>query len=752
MIPNVLRQAAMELRSLLLLRWTLLLPAAASIWMLLHTWRLRPESSQDINLYASDTHQMLLMLTTAIPLLLGVLLMRRDLLHPSAEWLFRLPLPAGGWMAAKWLAGLAYMTLYTLAVGAAYAASALRHGLPAASMGRQLALYGLLYEHAFAVSLALGLFLGVLLPLRFSLPAAFCAWVFGSLFLQAYIRPVYEWSWLKAFYLQPLFENSLLGNEVWSWPLARGELLRIMGFGAAFSLFLLVAGAALLGRSKPPLNRRRPWLLALVAMLAAAGAFAPFASLEAARDVHRAQLEQAAAGPDERLDPAAYRFRLERMDLRLKLAGDGSLVAEATLELPTEKGRLLPAERGRTLRYKEPGIVSLLLYPSLQVRSVQLNGVPIAWERKGDSIRFPELMLDRGRPVQTVEIRYGGRLDEWLSGPGGSESYLAFLRSDALYLPASLGWYPLPGGDTLLALDEDGRLLDRPSSALTPGTAYEVEASGFRAPLFGTLPEEPSADGAVRFRGVSGAGLTLVGGRFETVRREGEAIRIVTTPGNRDEAEAFLERFERRREGLEELAGAPLGAVRQLFFFPMHLIGAPVEAPSVNRSWHAENDTLFIPQTEHRNLDGYAEDALSDLLLFGDVGRGEAMARENALEDPSGSESVALAIRSAYAFLYNKQRGPDEPYRIEAEELPAWRSMRALIQAAYDRGHAALAREVLEQFRSRGLALPEPPRSGAGERMAAAAPPYVTVDEFMKEWRARMPDDRWPPMTDDEGG
>lgn len=81
-----------------------------------------------------------------------------------------------------------------------------------------------------------------------------------------------------------------------------------------------------------------------------------------------------------------------------------------------------------------------------------------------------------------------------------------------------------------------------------------MEASGFRAPLFGTLPEEPSADGAVRFRGVSGAGLTLVGGRFETVRREGEAIRIVTTPGNRDEAEAFLERFERRREGLEELA------------------------------------------------------------------------------------------------------------------------------------------------------------------------------------------------------
>ncbi|QJC51328.1 hypothetical protein HGI30_07065 [Paenibacillus albicereus] len=752
MIRGVLRQAAMELRSLLLLRWTLLLPAAASVWMLLHTWRLRPESSQDVNLYASDTHQMLLMLTTAIPLLLGVLLMRRDLLHPSAEWLFRLPLSAGSWMAAKWLAGLAYMTLYAAAVGAAYAASALRHGLAFSSMWRHIALYGLLYEHAFALSLALGLFLGVLLPLRFSLPAAFCAWVFGSLFLQAYIRPVYEWSWLKAFYLQPLFENSLLGNEVWSWPLARGELLRIMGFGAAFSLFLLVAGAALLGRHKPPLNRRRPWLLAIVAMLTAAAAFAPFASLEAARDVHRAQLEQMAAAPDERLDPASYRFRLERMDLQVELAGRAGLEVEATLELPTEKGRLLPAEPGRELRYKDPGIVSLLLYPSLQVRSVQLNGVPVAWERKGDSIRFPELMLDADRSVQKIEIRYGGALDEWLSGPGGSESYLAFLRSEALYLPASLGWYPLPGGDTLLALDEDGRLLDRPASALTPDAAYTVVVSGFRAPLFGTLPDKPGSDGTMRFQGVSGAGLTLVGGRFETVRRDGEPIRVVTTPGNRDEAEAFLERFELRREGLEELAASPLNAVRQVFFFPMHLIGAPVEAPSVNRSWHAENDTLFIPQTEHRNLDGYAEDALSDLLLFGDVGRGETMAKENALEDPSGGESVALAIRSAYAYLYNKQRGPDEPYRVEAEGLPAWKSMRSLVQTAYERGDAPLVREVLEHFRGHGLTLPEPPRSGAGERLAADSPPFVTVKDFMREWRERMPDDRWPRMTDDEGG
>ena len=106
----IVRQAALELRSLLLLRWTLLLPAASGLWMLLHTYSLKPESSQDVNLYASQTHTVLLTLTTAMPLLLGVLLMRRDLLHPSGVWLFRLPLTAWSWVVSKWLGGFLYLS------------------------------------------------------------------------------------------------------------------------------------------------------------------------------------------------------------------------------------------------------------------------------------------------------------------------------------------------------------------------------------------------------------------------------------------------------------------------------------------------------------------------------------------------------------------------------------------------------------------------------------------------------------------
>ncbi|MCM3749910.1 hypothetical protein M3223_21480 [Paenibacillus pasadenensis] len=746
----MLRQAGMELRSLMLLRWTLLLPGAAAVWMLLHTWRLRPESSQDVNLYAAETHIMLLMLTTAIPLLLGVLLMRRDLLHPSAEWLFRLPVSAGGWMAAKWLAGFAYMTLYTAAVSAAYAASALRHGLPLSSIWSQIGTYALLYEQSFALSLALGLFLGVLLPLRFSLPAAFCAWVFGSLFLQAYIRPAYEWNWLKAFYLQPLFDNSLFGNELWSFELAKDELFRGFAFGLVFALFLLIAGSALLGRSKPPLVRSRPWLLALAAFVAAAAAFLPFAALQIQRSEHQQLLEASAAPYKQLQDPALFRFRLERLELEARMLPKSRLEAEARLDIPTVQGKLLSAQNDQPLKYAKEGTVSLLLYPSLEVQSVEINGVPVHWEREADSIRFAEQLFDPRLHLQRVTISYSGVLNEWQSGPGGSESYLAFIRNSAVYLPASLGWYPLPGGDTLLALDEKDRLLDRPAASLTPETDYEVVLSGFDTKLFGTLPAGEAQAGRLKFQGVSADGLTLIGGRFEQVRLAGEPVEIITTAGNVDEAYSFLERFHERRKGLEAVTGTPLDTVNQIFFFPMHLIGTNTD--SATRSWHAENNTLFIPQTERRNLDGYAEDALSTLLLFGDTGRGAGNARKGALANNSGQASIAVEIRSAYAYLYNKTSGKDTPFRLESKESAAWIQMRSLIDAAYENGYADNLYRLLEQFRQSGLTLPEPPRNEAGERLSASSVPIVTFEQFMLLWSKFMPETSLMPTTQPKGG
>ncbi len=748
----ILRQAALELKSLLLLRWTLLLPFGAGIWMLLHTYSPNPLSSQDVNLYASSTHAMLLTLTTAIPLLLGVLLVRRDLLHPSGEWLFRLPLSAWGWICAKWIGGFLYMSLYVAAINAAYAASGLRHGLPLGSMASEMGRFALLYVQSYGISLALGLFLGCLLPLRFSLPAAFCAWVFGSLFLQAYVVKVYHWVWLKAFYLQPLLDSDLAGHEVWSSVLAGPELRRLAPFMAFSALVLLTAASALLGRAKPPLRPRKPWLVSIAMLLAAGAAFIPYASLVSDRTEHMESLAAAAPALGQVKDQNAYRFKLDRMKLHVVRRAGGSVEADAEFSVPTPQGRLAAADGRSRLQYKHPGEMTLLLYPSMSVRSVRINGNPVSWERTGDQLRIRESLLDPALPVQSVEVGYEGDWNEWLIGSTGSESFLAFSRGDGLYLPASIGWYPLPGGDSLLAKDADGALMDRPGSSLAEPIAYELTMEGFRNSLFATIPTAGvSGSGSkLEFQGSARDGITVIGGRFSVVQDPEAELSIITTPGNIREAEKFLDRFRQRREGLSETAGS-LMPLRQVFFFPMDLIGSPAESAIKTRSWYAENDTFFIPETEHRNLDSYAEDAMSSLLLFGDTGRGAEPVRDRRGSVPQEKESMALEIRSAYAYMYNRERGSAPAYRLEAAGTPYWEAIRKLIDAAYERGHASLIREALSRLRERGLALPEPARTPAGERSAASHTPRITLKEFMQEWNRLMPEDHLPTITDHAG-
>ena len=230
---------------------------------------------------------------------------------------------------------------------------------------------------------------------------------------------------------------------------------------------------------------------------------------------------------------------------------------------------------------------------------------------------------------------------------------------------------------------------------------------------------------------------------------EESPISIVTAPGSILEARRFLERFSERQALLEgAVERQSLHPVRQIFYFPMNLVGPPFSTGERTRPWYAENDTFFIPETEHRNLDSYAEDALSSLLLFGDTGRGAESARRSRDQDGQEKESIALELRTAYAYLYNRENSASPEYRLEAEGSPQWEHIRGLLDAAYARGDVRKVREVLGIFRQQGLTLPEPPRTAAGERSGAASEPIVTMKQFMQEWHRLMPMDALP----DEAG
>ena len=71
-IRQFFTQTIMELRLLLKLQWPLLLPFGAGLWMLINTHDPVATASQDVNVYANSEHSTILLLTTIVPILLGV--------------------------------------------------------------------------------------------------------------------------------------------------------------------------------------------------------------------------------------------------------------------------------------------------------------------------------------------------------------------------------------------------------------------------------------------------------------------------------------------------------------------------------------------------------------------------------------------------------------------------------------------------------------------------------------------------------
>ena len=96
--------------------------------MLLQCLTINDSPITDINLFAAEAHKMLMTVLPSVPILLGVLLIRRDAMNPSYEWILGLPVSNPIIIASKWTAAFLYTSLFTLILEAVYGIIAWQHG------------------------------------------------------------------------------------------------------------------------------------------------------------------------------------------------------------------------------------------------------------------------------------------------------------------------------------------------------------------------------------------------------------------------------------------------------------------------------------------------------------------------------------------------------------------------------------------------------------------------------------------------
>ncbi|CAH1211742.1 hypothetical protein PAECIP111893_03467 [Paenibacillus plantiphilus] len=734
----LLLQIMLELKLLAKMRWPLLLPLPAGGWLLLQTTNQSHGAAIDIDLYAVSANTIILTFAMAIPILLGVLLIRRDTLSSAYEWSLGLPVSNAVIIASKWIAGFLYSSLFTVSVQAVYLALAWHHGLPWSSTLQFMLYYSLIYEMAFAAAVALGLVLGAMMPLRFSLPIAFCGWVFGSLFVPAYLVMNMGMYPLKAFSLNHLTIPSTMSNVGWYRSLSDLENIRMYPFVALFSLFMLTAAAALVARTRPVRRPRLPVIIMLLTLLLSGISYIPYGKLWMDRLEQLDVMQANAADITQFIQPhEPHVFRISSMKLDVKRHPDNELEMTAVIVLPTNKGQLIPAAPGiKKVAPQQEGYVSFLLDPLLEVQTLTVNDAEVSWRQHGQFVSFEQAaLMDGAGDKHTIEFRYRGTINRWLPLFGG-ESYLAFAVDQSVFLPSYFGWFPLPGGYGLYV--DSANVRSRGDITRYLRADFELTASGFPGPLYSTLQAAPDDTAQRRhFIQHDSEAPELFGGDLVTVRIEGEPIAFITTKSREQAGRQFLKEINKQRSFYESWLGRPLDSIHQIVYFPM---GSMWDWMNTGESY-SNGNTIYINAQRYQSLDASRAQSIIGRLLFDDpVNAHQHVNNWADYKNPNEDYSMIQEIRTLILSLHRLESLKREELTSSDYFVASWFKladpMIKMVKEAYVEGNSDLVKRVLKRFYDGGLHVEDHFERGAMTSQMAQGTRYLFPTINWQDWLA----------------
>ncbi len=256
-----------------------------------------------------------------------------------------------------------------------------------------------------------------------------------------------QWPWALAASPEGLFTGWSAYTQGLGLDL-HGEFFltqRLLWLGGSLAI---IAGLTLLWRARRDVSPAPRAVVAAAALLLALGSAWPFAAHEQRRAQAFAQALAAYGEPVKpplrpavgseaqapaRQEPSAPAARPIRYGLAVDLTRAPEATIQATLELVAG-----PQAAGAPL--------VLTLRRAFHLDEVLYQGRPVPAgraRREGDLIRIvPDQAVSADQPF-TVSLRYHGRIEDWRLDP--YETPVALARQDLVLLPASWGWYPVPG-------------------------------------------------------------------------------------------------------------------------------------------------------------------------------------------------------------------------------------------------------------------------------------------------------------------
>ncbi|GIP35494.1 ABC transporter permease [Paenibacillus sp. J2TS4] len=710
-----LRQIKLEAKQLTSLPLSLLflLPLLYGLWFAYNLSAIAPPASENLYTFAYQFQKVQFVLSLGVAIMLGILLIRIDYHRPGYSWMNSMPISAWTRITAKFTVGFVYLSLFTLAMAIVFVYFGFSRELPPIVIWEYMWLFALQYEWSYAITLALSMFLGAFISNRISYLIGFCVWLFGTFFLDLFIINRYALYPLTAFHLSQFLTDSILESEVWGHTLINNELWLAKGFVLAFTLLLLILVVTYLTMLRPT-GRKKVWLgMSTAAMIVSILCFIPYGQLWVNRYDEYAVIKKDALTYEEQfLGEEPWQFHINDYRLSVTRRPNNEISVEAVLTIPNfvknSSGSSLP----------------LMLNRKMEVTEARWNSQPVEWKRSGDQLILEAAEPDYSLTAQTLELSYNGPLYEWLL-LSNRPSIPVFLYGQQAFLPAYSAWYPLPGNPYRYYKGMDGKLYLNTDAGLPGKASFHVEFLGFEQKLHATLPSVHSGLGMQLFEAEQADGITALSGGFIEVTLPGEALKIVTTPSNKLEAERFLYYLSKHLNYYRSWLEDPPRHLEQVLY--LSLINQGYNGGSARLT----GNSLMLAETLTHNLDNYQIGKTVHAFLFGDLYTSFAMESE---EDKP--YSMVGLIRNAFYYLYLREEMQLTHEQIAKGStlgvypllsLNSGTDVYQMIDQAIADGQIERVKKLLNHYYSQGLTIDLAP-SGSGI-------PMITEEDWLDNWK-----------------
>lgn len=648
-------QCRFELKFLFRNKFLLLLPLVYGVLMgysLLNVQWHRPDhllvNVHDFNKLA---HTMLL----GIVMLMGMLTIRRDVQSTSFEWIHSWPKSIEMTVVTKYLALLFYFSCITIIMSIVYAGVAsFDHQLAFADYYQYLLHDIFSYQISFAITIALAMFLAVVIRHRIVYLIGFCAWMFGTYFMDIFLIDRFQLHFLKTFHLNQYTLNTLLANEVWGIHLFWKEIWLSRLFVIGFTFMLLMVMVMLLNQRRASSTQVKWNWISSISVIVAFILLLPYSfDFTKKSEVFSMINEDAYLYNESNYSEEIYQeFSIKSYEIQVDRKQDNTLLGKADWLI--EDQEIAGLEN-----------IHFRINPILSVKNIMVNQQSVAYDQVGSLVTFVNDHASN-EEFQHISIDYEGEMNivsnRWINH---GDNLFSFADKENVYLNAAMGWYPIPGDKPMFTTFDDRVFLNYTSGNGRQNglgqSSFKVTLNNFSENVYGTVQTVEKNDGKQVLYSDSTTGVTLYGGNFVEVFPEKQPS-VVVNPFNEKGVSGLLEDVEAVTDYYYELFSRPSPLKAHLLFIPNAGFGFRLYDAEI------QDDSLLIPIEQMNQYMREREDIRRFSLMR--VISYYTLFRDFHFPNSAYGESLAPALEHSFYFLYLKDalKLEDDDFKSAASE------------------------------------------------------------------------------------